>query len=143
MSFYVIMPLGSDPDASDKRSRIEKIAHEQQLTVHFPKYSPSRATFELEELTEELKGADFIIVDLSLERPSCYYELGLAEALRKPVYLIARLGTNIHQTSNRDKVSFFVDLTEFEALVRTILFPAVQRALEANKPIVPPACVSG
>jgi hypothetical protein len=53
------------------------------------------------------------------------------------VYLIARLGTNIQQTSNREKVAFFVDLTEFEALVRTILFPTVQRALEANKPIAP------
>jgi hypothetical protein len=37
------------------------------------------------------------------------------------LYLIAKEGTDIHQTANRDKTLFFEDFVEFEAIVRTIL----------------------
>jgi hypothetical protein len=33
--------------------------------------------------------AVFVLADLSLERPSCYFELGLAQAVRAHVFVIA------------------------------------------------------
>ena len=133
MYFHVIMPLGSDPNASDKRRRVESMAQEYQLAAHFPGYPPDRVTSDLEETIEELKEANFVIADLSLERPSCYYELGFAEALRKRVYLIAQLGTDIHQTANRDKVSFFNNLAGFDAVIRAILSGEMQMRSEADE----------
>jgi hypothetical protein len=65
------------------------------------------------------------LADLSLERPSCYYELGLAEALGKPVYLIAAEGTDIHQTASRRLVSFYNGQEDFIILLKHILSLAV------------------
>ncbi len=121
MYFYVIMPFRSDQSSTIKRKIIEDIAQEYRLVAHFPEYSPDRPSFNVKAAILVLSNADFVIVDLSLERPSCYYELGLAEALKRPVYLIAKAGTDIHQTANRDKAFFFEDFAEFEDIVRTIL----------------------
>ena len=45
-----------------------------------------------------IKKASFVIADLAYERPSCYYELGLAQAMGKLTFFIALAGTKIHQT---------------------------------------------
>ena len=91
------------------------------MVAHFPNYSTVKPSFDLNSTIQDLKGASFVIADLSLERPSCYYELGLAEALRKRVHLIAQAGTDIHQTAARDNVLFFDDLIQFEAVIDAIL----------------------
>jgi len=121
MYFHMIMPLGADPNASDKRQRVKRIAEAHKLVAHFPNYSTVKPSFDLNSTIQDLKGASFVIADLSLERPSCYYELGLAEALRKRVHLIAQAGTDIHQNAARDNVLFFDDLIQFEAVIDAIL----------------------
>jgi len=110
-----------DPSASEKRQIIERIAERYRFVAYFPKYSLDRPSFDLRATIEDLKSANFIIADLTQERPSCYYELGLAEALQKPVYLIAQSATDIHQTAARGNVSFFEDLPQYEAVVDSIL----------------------
>ena len=40
-------------------------------------------------IKKEIKGAIFVIADLTDERPSCYFEVGYAEALDKPLIYIA------------------------------------------------------
>ena len=40
-------------------------------------------------IKEEIERAQFVIADLTDERPSCYFEVGYAEALRKPVIYVA------------------------------------------------------
>lgn len=121
MPFHVIMPLDSDPNASDKHQIIEKVSIERGLKAFFPSYSKQKPACDFDSTVKELEEAEFVIVDLSLERPSCYYELGLVEMLRKPVHLVAQVNTDIHQTTNRDKVIFFKDLIEFETIIRKIL----------------------
>lgn len=121
MYFHVIMPLGSDPQASEKYEIIQRIATEKKLNAHFPNYSKETPSFDLDRTIQELQGAEFVIVDLSLERPSCYYELGLVEILKKTTYLIAKTGTDIHQTSSRDNVAFFQTMKDFEETIYAIL----------------------
>jgi hypothetical protein len=71
----------------------------------------------LNEMKRELAGAMFVLADLTLERPSCYYELGLAEALGLPVRLVAEFGTAIHQSAERDKVQYYRSLSDLETVV--------------------------
>ncbi len=43
----------------------------------------------IDAVYDAINDADFLIVDLSLTRPNTFYELGFADALQKPVVLIA------------------------------------------------------
>jgi hypothetical protein len=52
----------------------------------------SRITDKIEEYIRE---SFFIVADLTEEKPNCFYELGYAHGLRKPVILIARRGTGL------------------------------------------------
>ena len=112
MYFHVIMPEASDRNAAVKRATIEKVAARYGLEARFPDYLPGAPTFDLSGFIRELEGATFILVDLSHERPSCYYELGVAEALNRPVSLIAEAATAIHQTANRASVYRFADIED-------------------------------
>lgn len=125
MYFQVIMPVGSNPSRAKKEEAIRKIADKTGIKPHFPRYTTEDPVFNLQATLQDIRGAEFILADLSLERPSCYYELGLAEALGKPVYLIAVKGTDIHQTASRRLVRFYNDNIKFKNLVLEILKEAV------------------
>jgi hypothetical protein len=58
-----------------------------------------------------MQRAEFVLADLSLERPSCYFELGLAEAANA-FFLVAAAGTPIHQVGNAGKVVFYSDMVQ-------------------------------
>jgi hypothetical protein len=115
--FHVIMPVASDPGWQKRRAAIEKAASRHTADVRFPNYLPQAPTFRLSDLKQELLGATFVLVDLTHERPSCYYELGLAEALGVRVQLVAECGTPIHQSAARDEVRYYANLDELEAIV--------------------------
>lgn len=116
--FHVIMPVGSDLAFPIKQEIIQQIAEAYTLEVHFPKYSLNKPAFDMQKTIEDLKGSLFVIADLSLERPSCYYELGIAESLVKKVFIIAQSGTDIHQTVNRERVQFYKDLGDLKEMLR-------------------------
>ena len=124
MHFHVIMPVGSNPDKNEHQKVISDVAEEYSIRPHFPRYATEDPVFNLQSTLQDLRRSEFIFADLSLERPSCYYELGLSEALGKPVYLVAREGTDIHQTASRRLVNFYKDYDEFSRLLRGILSDA-------------------
>ncbi|WP_445279904.1 hypothetical protein [Streptomyces sp. DSM 118148] len=124
---YSIMPVSSDGDYQKKRTHLSSVAGEYELTVHFPldRGLPELGKeFDLARVVDEIKRAALVIADLSLERPSCYYELGLAQALGAQVVLIARVGTNIHQAFGRNSVTQFRDLQDYPSVVRQALLKA-------------------
>ncbi|MFD5846834.1 hypothetical protein [Streptomyces chartreusis] len=124
---YSIMPVSSDDDYHEKRSHLSSTARELSLSVHFPldRGLPEIGKeFDLVRVVDEIKRAALVIADLSLERPSCYYELGLAQALGAQVALIAMSGTNIHQAFGRNSVAEFRDLRDYPATVRRVLLNA-------------------
>ena len=124
MYFQVIMPVGNDPLKKEKEGIIRGAA--KDLTPRFPRYSSQDPVFNLQASLADLRGAEFVIADVSLERPSCYYELGLAEALGRPVYLVAQEGTNIHQMADRRATRFFRDLTQFREIIEEIIHRALR-----------------
>lgn len=48
------------------------------------------------KILNHIELAEYVIADLSYERPNCYYELGYAHALKKKIILTASHDTTIH-----------------------------------------------
>ena len=121
MYFYVIMPVGADPHFAEKRSIVQALARDEDFTPHFPFDKSGNIGFKINSTLAVLRDSEFVLADLSLERPSCYFELGLAQALGKEVYLIAKQGTDIHQAHGRNLTRFYSDLSTYERAVAEIL----------------------
>ena len=120
MYFYVIMPVGADQQFADKRSILQRVADKEGLTPFFPFDRTSNLTFDKERTLSVIRDSDFVLADLSMERPSCYFELGLAQALGKDVYLIAQQDTDIHQAHGRGLTRFYKDLSSYEQVVSNV-----------------------
>jgi hypothetical protein len=56
----------------------------------------SHSTLITDVILSRIAGARFIVADLTDARPNCYYEVGHAHALGKPVILLAQEGTERH-----------------------------------------------
>jgi hypothetical protein len=115
--FKVIMPVGSDSQVEEKQKRIREIAGQHGIVPQFPRHEEF---FDIHAALRNLRNAEFVLVDLTFERPSCYYELGLAEAIDAKIYLIAAQGTDIHQTSKRDSIRFYENLQQYASVVNNI-----------------------
>lgn len=50
----------------------------------------------VDAIQRQIKQSYFLIADLSFERPNCYYEVGYAQALGKPVFLCKTDGAEVH-----------------------------------------------
>jgi len=115
---YVISPVAADPDFEAKRAIVASTARSFDLVPLFPlDRSPGIA---LERANEDIRKARFVLADLSLERPSCYFELGLAEATGVDVDIIAKVGTPIHQVGYAAQVSFYRDVDDYKRLIRRV-----------------------
>lgn len=126
MVFYVIMPVGADKQFSEKKSILRNTAQEEGLVPYFPFDRTNNAAFDINETLAVLKDSDFVLADLSGARPSCYFELGLAQALGKDAYLIAEKGTDIHQAHGRSLARFYRGLESYEQVISKVLQEAKQ-----------------
>jgi hypothetical protein len=128
MYFYVICPVGTDPDFSAKRAILERAGVDCRLEAFFP--LERRKVFSVAEAISDMQRSEFILADLSFERPSCYFELGLARYTRRPVHLIAAKGTLIHQVGDdsTSRVDYYADLDQYRQVVSMIFQPVVLAA---------------
>ncbi|MES1199445.1 MAG: hypothetical protein ABUS48_05625 [Pseudomonadota bacterium] len=117
---YVVAPALSDPLWREKREIVSQACATRGLEAHYPHFTPG-AGFDLQAETAKIAASAFALVDLSKERPSCYFELGIVEALDVDFALIAEAGTPLHQTSQPHAVRFYAGLEAFAALVMDIL----------------------
>jgi nucleoside 2-deoxyribosyltransferase len=117
--FYMICPVGTDPDFVSKRSVLESVGSRFGLPPFFP--FERRGDFSVAAALRDMRGADLVVADLSYERPSCYFEMGLAEAVGKRVFLLAKEGTRIHQVGHPQSISFYSELPDYAAAVSKIL----------------------
>jgi hypothetical protein len=93
---FVIMSFADDPVLKDcyrfgiqrpvqrkgyRCVRADEIQHDERIT---------------DVIVDQIKRADYLVADLTHERPNCYYELGYAHALGKRVIVTARKGATIH-----------------------------------------------
>lgn len=118
-SIYFISPVGSDSRYLEKRTALAELEADLEIRFLFP--LDLSASFDLCRVKADMTNAFAIIADLSLERPSCYFELGLAEAVGARVALIAMNGTQIHQTGCALKVRSYNDLVEYKSSIKSAI----------------------
>jgi hypothetical protein len=130
--FYVISPVAADPDFLTKRAILAATARSLGVEPLFPlDRDPGVA---LERASEDIRRANFVLADLSFERPSCYFELGLAEATGVDVGIVARSGTPIHQVGYASQVNFYRDLDDYKRIVRRLFDMKFARAAAMVEP---------
>jgi hypothetical protein len=117
--FYVICPVGTDPAFPVKKAVLQELGSERGIEPFFP--LEKDPLFSIQALAHDVRHAEFVLADLSWERPSCYFELGVVKALGAQVHLIADSGTPIHQVGGNDKPAFYKDLGEYRAAILKIL----------------------
>jgi hypothetical protein len=93
---FVIMPFSREAELEKAyqlgiRRAVERLGIESIRTDQLQR--TSRISTQIEQ---GIRGAYFVVADLTDERPNCYYELGFAHALGRPAILTARAGTELH-----------------------------------------------
>ena len=109
---FVIMPVGSDPRFGERRSAIASAIAACGMDTLFPFEDGSHAEFDLAVMLTKLRSSAAVVADLTLERPSCYFEVGVAQTVHPTVVLIAEQGTTIHQVGGAEAVSFYTSIDE-------------------------------
>jgi nucleoside 2-deoxyribosyltransferase len=128
---HIIMPVWSDTGFKAKQSAIARGAEAAGFNARFPEYAPSNAQFDARQFVQQLSSASTVLADLTGERPSCYFEIGFAEGVGRPVHIVARAGTDIHQSACRHRVRYYESLEDLERLVFEILSDENRMALRA------------
>jgi hypothetical protein len=75
----------------------------------------------VDRITTGIRNAEFLIADLTLERPNVYLEVGFAWGLQRPVILVAREGQRLHFDLSHHKCLFYRTIGKLsESLEKTI-----------------------
>jgi hypothetical protein len=139
---FVVMPIQGEKYGDQDQQRILKEfderfdAIEEVLgdldcyAIRIDKEAPLEGL--VDRVKEEIHRANFILADLTDERPSCYFEVGYAEALGVPVIYTASkqsvvspgTDTRIHFDIHKS-INFFTNCEELKEKIR--------RAFEKNK----------
>lgn len=119
MKVFSIMPHFSDGEFNAKKAFLLNVSYGYNCEILIG--SNSGMEEDVNTTLEKLHSADAVLADLTLGRPSCYFELGYAQAIKKPVFLIARAGTEIHQCISRCSLDTYSSLNEYGSLIRRIL----------------------
>lgn len=148
---FVIMPIQGEKFGSQDEQRIyreyderfevmERVLGEYRCgAIRIDKEHPLEDL--VNRIKEEISKAKFIVADLTDERPSCYFEAGYAEALRRPVIYLASKesvvqpgkATKIHFDIHMN-VNYFTNHVELEEKLRASLLKNSEKlfAVEQN-----------
>jgi len=76
----------------------------------------------VERIMDGIRNAEFVIADLSLEKPNVYLEVGYAWGMNKKVVLVAREGERLHFDLSHHKCLFYKTIGKLaESLEKTVL----------------------
>ncbi len=102
-----------------KAIRADDIEHEEVIT---------------NKIIEEIKTSEFLLGDLTDERPSVYYEIGYAHSLGRRVIMYRKSGTSIHFDLAAYNCPEYENLRELKSLLTKQLEQATNKKLKiANK----------
>jgi len=92
---FFICPMNNSEVSHNYEYAIKPVVKQFQFEIH--KIDEFSHTQEITStILEAIARCKFVIADLTDARPNCYYELGYAHALRKPVIILAKKETQRH-----------------------------------------------
>lgn len=124
MNLFVITPYKSDILYEKKKTIVTNLSISKGINTYY--YTSYNNISDSKIDTKLYKNSDFFIADLSYERPSCYFEIGYVQALNKPIFLIAKKFTVIHQLENKESIRLYDDLLSYSKLIDSILTYALK-----------------
>jgi hypothetical protein len=76
----------------------------------------------VDRIMDGIRSAEFVVADLTLEKPNVYLEVGYAWGINKPVLLVAREGQRLHFDLSHHKCIFYKTIGKLaESLEKTVL----------------------
>lgn len=121
---FFICPLGNDEVIHNYEYVIKPIVKQFQFDIQKAD-EISHTGVITDEILSSISKSRFIVADLTDSRPNCYYEVGYAHSLGKPVIILAKEGTEPHFDISAYKWNFWKDYKElkpiFEKELSTVL----------------------
>lgn len=76
----------------------------------------------IDRIMDGIRNAQFVVADLTLEKPNVYLEVGYAWGMNRPVILVAREGQRLHFDLSHHKCLFYKTIGKLaEALEKAVL----------------------
>jgi len=117
--FIIMAMLDEEPVLDDIHSTFKRVCEFYKLRAERVDDDFGFQQINLKVLNH-IKLAEFIIADLTFERPNCYYEIGYAHALNKKVILTAKKGTKIHFDISTFPAVLYSSMSELERRLKEI-----------------------
>jgi hypothetical protein len=116
---FVIMSFA--PAMDDVYASIKDECERLSLRSHRVDENVSSALI-IDDITDGIERCEFIICDLSDQKPNVYYELGYAHGVGnepRDIFLVARAGTQLAFDLAGYRVHFYASTEELRQLIRT------------------------
>lgn len=146
---FVIMPIQGEKYGTQNDQRIYKefddrfkiidgvLSKKDCVAIRIDKEHPMEDL--VSSIKKEIERSTFVVADLTDERPSCYFEVGYAEALKKPIIYMASKEsiitpaqkTKIHFDVHMN-VNMFVNLSELGEKLESVIEKHKSRLFKEN-----------
>ena len=124
---FIMMPIDPrQPEYEDVKHAIKEVFEEFGIVAETADDKEHEGVIT-DQILEEISSSEFLIADLTGERPNVYYEIGHAHALNKRVILYRREGTKLHFDIQHRNCPEFKNLTHLKEQLRTRLETVTNR----------------
>lgn len=121
-SCFFICPLNDDVIEHNYEYAIKPVVQQYQFSIQ--KSDEISHTGQItDKIIDAINHSRFLIADLTNARPNCYYEVGYAHALGKPVIIIAKTKTERHFDIAAYNWNYWDNYTDLK--------PKMEKAVEA------------
>ena len=115
---FVMMAIDdSKPELEDIRAVIKEVFEEFGIAA-ITADEIEREEAITDRILSEIETSEFLVADLTHERPNVYYEIGHAHALNKRVILVRRKGKKVHFDVAHRNCPEYENTTGLKALLR-------------------------
>jgi nucleoside 2-deoxyribosyltransferase len=111
---FIIMPIDPNlPDLEDVHFAIKEVCSKFEISaIRADEIEHQRQITDV--VLQRIRESEFLIADLSHERPNVYYEIGFAHAIGKHPILYRKKDTKLHFDLSVHNVPEFQNVTELK-----------------------------